>query len=154
ALALRCRRPRSRLGRRRTAHHGDRFRDWFADDRLDRGPGSASRPHDRAGRRLFLSAVCRQPVPGRHPRADPGGPALVTVRFRGPGRQLGYATLAAHFGISAAGRAQSAANLLLFAAAWALQWGISAVLDEFRGGDGTVDPAGYRWAFGSVLALQ
>jgi predicted MFS family arabinose efflux permease len=75
--------------------------------------------------------------------------------FAGQAGNLGYATLAAHFGIGAAGRAQSTANLLLFAAAWALQWGIGAVLDRFRAaGDGAVEPAGYHWAFGLVLALQ
>ena len=75
--------------------------------------------------------------------------------FAGQAGNLGYATLAAHFGIGAAGRAQSTANLVLFAAAWALQWGIGAVLDRFRGpADGAVDPAGYHWAFGLVLALQ
>lgn len=75
--------------------------------------------------------------------------------FAGPAANLGYATLAAHFGIGAAGRAQSTANLLLFATAWALQWGIGVVLNRFRGpADGAVDPAGYHWAFGLVLALQ
>lgn len=75
--------------------------------------------------------------------------------FAGQAGNLGYATLAAHFGSGAAGRAQSTANLLLFAAAWALQWGIGVVLDGHRGaGGGAVDPAGYHWAFGLVLALQ
>jgi predicted MFS family arabinose efflux permease len=75
--------------------------------------------------------------------------------FAGQAANLGYTTLAAHFGTGAAGRAQSTANLLLFATAWALQWGIGAVLDRFRvDGDGAVDPAGYHWAFGSILALQ
>jgi predicted MFS family arabinose efflux permease len=75
--------------------------------------------------------------------------------FAGQAGNLGYATLAAHFGIGAAGRAQSTANLLLFASAWALQWGIGAVLDLFGGPiHGSVDPVGYRWAFGTVLVLQ
>jgi predicted MFS family arabinose efflux permease len=74
--------------------------------------------------------------------------------FAGQAGNLGYTTLAAHFGTGAAGRAQSTANLLLFATAWALQWGIGAMLDQFGTGDGSVDPAGYHWAFGSVLALQ
>jgi len=75
--------------------------------------------------------------------------------FAGQAANLGYATLAAHFGAGAAGRAQTTANLLLFATAWALQWGIGVVLDQFRAnGDGAVDPAGYHWAFGSILALQ
>ena len=75
--------------------------------------------------------------------------------FAGPAANLGYATLAAHFGIAAAGRAQSTANLLLFTTAWALQWGIGALLDRFRAaGDGAVEAAGYHWAFGLVLAVQ
>ncbi|WP_119301291.1 MFS transporter [Dongia deserti] len=75
--------------------------------------------------------------------------------FAGQAGNLGYATLAAHFGTAAAGRAQSTANLLLFATAWALQWGIGAILDQFRAtGEGAVDPGGYHWAFGLVLALQ
>jgi predicted MFS family arabinose efflux permease len=75
--------------------------------------------------------------------------------FAGQAGNLGYATLAAHFGINAAGRAQSTANLLLFATAWALQWGIGAVLNLFPGqAQGSVEPVGYYWAFGIVLALQ
>jgi predicted MFS family arabinose efflux permease len=75
--------------------------------------------------------------------------------FAGPAANLGYATLAAHFGIGAVGRAQGTANLLLFGTAWALQWGIGVVLDQFRGpSDGAVDPAGYQWAFGLVLVLE
>jgi predicted MFS family arabinose efflux permease len=75
--------------------------------------------------------------------------------FAGQAGNLGYATLAAHFGIGTAGRAQTTANLLLFATAWALQWGIGGVLDLFPGQtDGTVDPAGYRWAFGMALVIQ
>jgi predicted MFS family arabinose efflux permease len=75
--------------------------------------------------------------------------------FAGQAGNLGYATLAAHFGIGAAGRAQSTANLLLFAAAWVLQWGIGVILDGFRAVDaGAVDPAGYHWAFGLVLVIQ
>ncbi len=74
--------------------------------------------------------------------------------FAGQAGNLGYATLAAHFGAGSAGRAQSTANLFLFATAWALQWGIGALLDRFRTDGGAVDPAGYYWAFGSALILQ
>ena len=84
-------------------------------------------------------------------------PALpwVLFGFAGQAGNLGYASLAAYFGTNTAGRAQSTANLLLFATAWALQWGIGAVLDLFAGPiEGSVDPAGYCWAFGGVLALQ
>ena len=84
-------------------------------------------------------------------------PALpwILFGFAGQASNLGYATLAVHFGRGTAGRAQSAANLLLFAAAWGLQWGIGEILDFFPGAaPGTVDPLGYRWAFGLALALQ
>lgn len=75
--------------------------------------------------------------------------------FAGQAGNLGYATLAAHFGAAVAGRAQSAANLLLFASAWGLQWGIGGILDLFPGPvEGTSDPAGYRWAFGLAFVLQ
>jgi predicted MFS family arabinose efflux permease len=84
-------------------------------------------------------------------------PAIPWILFglTGQASNLGYATLAAHFGIGSAGRAQSTANLLLFVSAWALQWGMGEVLNLFPGmTEGTVDPAGYRWAFGIALALQ
>ncbi len=75
--------------------------------------------------------------------------------FAGQAGNLGYATLAAHFGAGTAGRAQSAANLLLFATAWGLQWGIGVILDLFPGAtDGASDPLGYRWAFGLAFLLQ
>jgi predicted MFS family arabinose efflux permease len=86
----------------------------------------------------------------------PVSPALpwILFGFAGQAGNLGYATLAAHFGKGTAGRAQSTANLVLFASAWALQWGIGVLLDLFRGAGGTVEPAGYRWAFGLILVLQ
>jgi len=88
-------------------------------------------------------------------------PALpwILFGFAGQASNLGYATLAAHFGPGTAGRAQSAANLLLFATAWGLQWGIGEILDFFPSAvegavEGAVDPLGYRWAFGLALTLQ
>ncbi|MEZ5830416.1 MAG: MFS transporter [Dongiaceae bacterium] len=77
--------------------------------------------------------------------------------FSGQAGNLGYATLAAHFGTATAGRAQTTANLILFGTAWALQWGIGAMLDLFQvqgAAEVSVDPVGYFWAFGSVLTLQ
>ncbi|HEY1383426.1 MAG TPA: MFS transporter [Dongiaceae bacterium] len=87
----------------------------------------------------------------------PVSPVLpwVLFGFSGQAGNLGYATLAAHFGRGTAGRAQSTANLVLFTSAWALQWGIGTMLDRFPGvAEGTVDPAGYRWVFGLILVLQ
>jgi MFS family permease len=75
--------------------------------------------------------------------------------FAGQAGNLGYATLAAHFGAGAAGRAQSAANLVLFATAWGLQWGIGEILDFFPGAtEGASAAEGYRWAFGFAFVLQ
>ena len=91
--------------------------------------------------------ILRTPVP----------PVLswILFGFAGQAGNLGYATLAAHFGAGTAGRAQSAANLLLFATAWGLQWGIGAILDLFPGAtEGASDPLGYRWAFGLAFVLQ
>lgn len=68
---------------------------------------------------------------------------------------LGYATLAAHFGREMAGRAQSSANMLLFLASASFQSGIGWLLDRFPGAEpGSGTPAGYEWAFGALLALQ
>ncbi len=94
-----------------------------------------------------LLVVSRVPLPPTVP--------WMLFGFAGQASNLGYATLAAHFGIGAAGRAQSMANLLLFVVAWALQWGIGEVLDLFPGAaGGAADPVGYRWAFGIALGLQ
>lgn len=75
--------------------------------------------------------------------------------FAGQAANLGYATLAEHFGPDLAGRAQTAANLLLFAGATFFQWGIGVVLDFFPAAElGSAQPIGYRLALGIVLALQ
>lgn len=87
----------------------------------------------------------------------PVPPALpwILFGFAGQAGNLGYATLARHFGPATAGRAQSAANLLLFASAWGMQWGIGGILDLFPGAtEGASAPDGYRWAFGTAFLLQ
>lgn len=100
---------------------------------------------------LFALSQCliilRAPIPPVLP--------WILFGFAGQAGNLGYATLAAHFGPAVAGRAQSAANLLLFAAAWALQWGIGETLDLFPGAtNGAADLTGYRWAFSLAFLLQ
>lgn len=102
----------------------------------------------------FLAFALGQLLVIVHPPIPPAVP-WVLFGFAGQAGNLGYASLAAYFGASTAGRAQSTANLLLFGTAWALQWGIGAVLDLFPGPiEGSIDPAGYCWAFGGVLVLQ
>lgn len=71
--------------------------------------------------------------------------------FTGQAANLGYATLASHFGRALAGRAQSAANLLLFLAAALFQSGTGWALDHL-GAATTQD--GYVIAFGTLLMLQ
>jgi predicted MFS family arabinose efflux permease len=63
---------------------------------------------------------------------------------------LGYATLAAHFGRELAGRAQSAANLLLFLTSALFQSGIGWGLDHL----GADRQHGYAIVFGALLVLQ
>lgn len=71
--------------------------------------------------------------------------------FAGQAANLGYATLANHFGRDLAGRAQSAANLLLFLGSALFQSGTGWALDH--AGAATAQN-GYVIAFGILLALQ
>lgn len=68
---------------------------------------------------------------------------------------LSYALLSQHFARDLAGRANTALNVLVFVAAFAVQWGIGIVLS---GREDPVthryDPAGYRFAFGGIAGLQ
>ncbi|WP_374372943.1 MFS transporter [Dongia sp.] len=70
--------------------------------------------------------------------------------FTGQTANLGYATLAGHFGRELAGRAQSAANLLLFLASALFQSGIGWILDQA----GADRQSGYAIAFGGLLVFQ
>lgn len=84
----------------------------------------------------------------------------IVYGFTAQTSNLGYATLAVHFGREMAGRAQTSANMLLFLASAVFQSGIGGVLDLFPGGtpgSGTAvggSEGGYEWAFGLLLAIQ
>jgi len=65
---------------------------------------------------------------------------------------LGYPHLAEHFGTKLAGRASTAINLLVFGSAFAIQYGIGAVLDLWPS-DGGYPPEAYASAFGIVFGL-
>ena len=68
---------------------------------------------------------------------------------------LAYPWLAAHFGAQRSGRAQTAANLAIFAAAFALQYAIGAVIEQFpQTAPGSYDIRAYQYAFGGTLILQ
>jgi hypothetical protein len=53
------------------------------------------------------------------------------------------------------GRANTAMNLLMFLAAFAVQYAVGAIIDTYpAAAAGRYDPAAYRFAFGAVLAVQ
>jgi predicted MFS family arabinose efflux permease len=68
---------------------------------------------------------------------------------------LAYPWLSSHYGAALSGRTNTAVNLLLFSAAFAVQYAIGAIIDLFPPtAAGGYSPEGYRWAFGAFLALQ
>ncbi len=68
---------------------------------------------------------------------------------------LTYAALSQHFGPAFAGRANTGMNLLSGTGAFLLQYAIGAVIGLWpQTAAGGYDPAGYRFAFAALLALQ
>jgi predicted MFS family arabinose efflux permease len=68
---------------------------------------------------------------------------------------LAYPWLATHFGTALSGRAQTAMNLLIFLAAFGVQYAIGAVIDLFPvTAAGGYDPQAYQIGFGALLAAQ
>ncbi len=78
----------------------------------------------------------------------------VLYGFAGQAANLGYATLAAHFGKQLAGRAQSAANLMLFLASALFQSGIGWLLDRLTADGAHEIGSAYMMALGLLLLLQ
>ncbi len=68
---------------------------------------------------------------------------------------LAYPWLSSHFGAGLSGRANTAMNLVIFAAAFALQAGIGRIIDLYpRTASGGYAPEAYRAGFGLCIALQ
>jgi predicted MFS family arabinose efflux permease len=68
---------------------------------------------------------------------------------------LTYSVLTRTFPMHLAGRATTAMNLVVFVAAFALQWGMGVVINQWPvAADGGFDPRGYQAAFAFALALQ
>lgn len=68
---------------------------------------------------------------------------------------LSFAVLARSFPLALAGRATTTMNLLVFVAAFALQWGIGIVINQWPvSADGGYHPQGYQVAFGLTLLMQ
>lgn len=68
---------------------------------------------------------------------------------------LAFSVLARTFSSGLAGRANTTQNLLIFAMAFALQWGMGEVINIWPvAADGGYAPIGYQAAFGLALVLQ
>jgi predicted MFS family arabinose efflux permease len=68
---------------------------------------------------------------------------------------LAYPWLSSRFGASLSGRATTAMNLLIFLAAFAIQYAIGGIIGLYPpGASGGYDPKSYQVAFGVFLALQ
>jgi predicted MFS family arabinose efflux permease len=78
----------------------------------------------------------------------------IVYGFTGQAANLGYATLGTHFGRSLAGRAQSAANLLLFLASALFQSTTGWMIDHLVAARALSPADAYGIALGSLLVLQ
>ncbi len=68
---------------------------------------------------------------------------------------LAYPWLASHFGAARSGRAHTAANLMIFATAFAVQYAIGAIIATFPPLEGGgYDLKSYQVSFGAALGLQ
>ncbi|MGC2519891.1 MAG: MFS transporter [Burkholderiales bacterium] len=74
--------------------------------------------------------------------------------FCGTGSVLVYSILSKAFPQKLTGRVSTATNLILFAFAFAAQWGLGAVIGEWPAEAGKYPSAAYRAAFAVPLALQ
>ncbi len=75
--------------------------------------------------------------------------------FFGTSGILTYAALPRNFPAELAGRVITSLNVIVFAAAFAVQWGIGAIIDLWPpAASGGYAPEGYRAAFAAVLGLQ
>ena len=87
-------------------------------------------------------------------KLGPLGPLWVLFGFLGTAGTLNYAILTQAFPPALAGRVNTALNLLVFVAAFAGQWGMGAIINQWPALNGGYAEPGYQWAFGLALALQ
>jgi len=79
----------------------------------------------------------------------------VLFGFFGTSGILCYASLVRAFPSGLAGRVNTALNLLVFVAAFGVQWGMGALLGLWpRTADGGYDPGGYAVGIGVLSAAQ
>jgi sugar phosphate permease len=82
-------------------------------------------------------------------------PMWVLFGMTGQVAVLAYPWLSSYYGTALSGRANTAVNLLLFAAAFGVQYAIGAIIDLFpQTAAGGYSPTGYKVAFGTFFAIQ
>jgi predicted MFS family arabinose efflux permease len=82
-------------------------------------------------------------------------PAWCLFAFVGPVSTLSYTLLTRRYDRALTGRGNAALNLLAFLGAFAMQWGIGAIVSLWApGADGRYPLAAYSAAFGVCVALQ
>ncbi len=82
-------------------------------------------------------------------------PLWIAFGMLGQTAILAFPWLTSHFGAARSGRAQTAANLVLFSTAFALQFAIGAIIERYpRTADGGYAPESYTAAFGAAFVLQ
>ncbi|MCZ7563929.1 MAG: MFS transporter [Burkholderiales bacterium] len=78
----------------------------------------------------------------------------IVVYFSSPAGALSYAILSRRYPSAQGGRVNTALNFLVFAAAFAAQWGIGAIVNLWPAADGVYPLAAFRAAFGACVALE
>ena len=81
-------------------------------------------------------------------------PIVMVYAFASISAAIAYTLLALRFPPEMSGRVSTAANVLMFSASFAFQWGIGAVLRLYPVADGRYAPEGYSAAFTVLAVLQ
>jgi predicted MFS family arabinose efflux permease len=82
-------------------------------------------------------------------------PAWLLFGMTGQVAVLAYPWLSSYYGAALSGRANTAMNLVIFGAAFVIQYAIGGVIDLFpTGADGGYASEAYGFAFGACLTLQ
>ncbi|MBS1220386.1 MAG: sugar phosphate permease [Proteobacteria bacterium] len=87
-------------------------------------------------------------------KLEPQLPLWMVFGFFGTAGTLNYAILTQAFPPALAGRVNTALNLLVFVAAFAGQWGMGAIINQWPAPGGGYAEPGYQLAFGLTLAGQ
>ncbi|HHH38434.1 MAG TPA: MFS transporter [Sedimenticola sp.] len=112
------------------------------------------RPARVAGTGMFLF-ILTQGLIALGPAPDQVPLVWMLFGFFGTAGIIQYAALSQHFPHHLAGRVNTAINLLVFIAAFCLQWASGAIIDLWpQLSPGHYQPQAYRVTFGILLALQ